>query len=169
MKLFTKTKKWLYVTAMILGISNIGNAQNLFEEFEDSTTNSYAGPHTRTLTGGINWQLKNAMIVPSLNITNNDRYNGLHAIRTTSKQTVIPEIEMLDYYANGADSVSFLYARYGSDPLESTMVIKVFYNTPALGTSWVQLGSDIGNLNSVTSLTPFKAYVGVSGQKIGRA
>ncbi len=162
MKLFTKTKRWVLAAAMVLGMSSVGSAQNYFEDFESATTGtSYTNTYTPTLNDGIVWQLYGATM-PSTMVASSDKYNDSRAIRTSSKVGQTPVIEMTSYYSEGADSVSFYYARYGSDALDAGMYIRVSYNTASMGSTWTQVGADITGLSGASGLTKFKAYVGVS-------
>jgi len=105
---------------------------------------------------GVSWTLQQALIGDSPGF---DRYNGTKAwrirYRTSGNQG---EISM-NQDVTGIDSITFLYAQFGSDP--TTPVLRVEYSTNS-GSTWTQAGSDITTLG-VTTLTRWSHYLNVSG------
>jgi hypothetical protein len=122
-------------------------AATLTEGFDTATKTAYAAANV-TLPSGI-WNLSDALLG---NLATGDRWNGSKCVRLRNGA-----VTMKFDFPGGAQTVTILHAKYGSDAAGSW---GLWYSTDA-GTTWTQSGGTVAP--ATTTLTPVTFAVNVPG------
>ena len=121
-------------------------------EGANETKGSYASG-TVTLSG-INWDLTEAVV----GTLANDKKNGVRSLRMRRSGTSAGSATMLSDKANGVGTISFKYARYGTETGQPILTVQ--YSTDG-GQNWTQAGSTITQFPD--TLTDWSATVNTTG------
>lgn len=160
--MMTKLFTGIAATLLAIGFGNIANAQvagPYIGDFETANTSpsskAYAALDSITMNG-VTWIMPGVFLGA---MTTGDRYNGARCarMRLTNNSTGTPSsIEMVSDLAGGVGTISYKAARYGSDALDSIMVM---YSSNGGGT-WNPVSTDPV---TDTILTTFTHTINVAG------
>lgn len=148
----------LAVEVMVSGQVTAPPPDGYFVDFEADNTTFVSGS-TGYAAGiynlnGIEWQIGPEALIGSLG---NDKKNGLSSARVRRSGDVPGELFMTQDKPNGIGTLSFLYARYGSETDQPILTVQYSVNE---GADWTTIGqvSDFPD-----DLTEFTADVNVDG------
>ncbi|WP_170063276.1 T9SS type A sorting domain-containing protein [Polaribacter porphyrae] len=146
----------ILITLFLYFISHWSSGQSTYStNFEDgSKTGTYTTGND--VLSGITWTLQESLIGTD---AANDRFNGLKSLRLRYRTNGTPGIATMNSDVTGIETISFKYARFGTDT--DPPVIKVEYSTNS-GSTWIQAGSDI-DTDGVTTLTDWSHTINVVG------
>lgn len=120
---------------------------SLSETFESGTKTAYSAAAVTLSTGS--WYFTNAL----LGTSTSDRKSGSKSARIYGTGNIMMQFN----YADGASTVTFYYAKYGSD---ANSAVALYMSTNS-GSSWTQVGSTI--TVSSTTLTQASFTINQSG------
>jgi hypothetical protein len=148
----------LAVEVMVSGQVTAPPPDGYFVDFEADNTTFISGstgydPGIYELNG-LQWQIGPQVLIGSLP---NDKKNGLSSARVRRSGDVPGELFMTQDKPNGIGTLSFLYARYGSETDQPILTVQYSVNE---GADWTTIGqvSDFPD-----DLTEFTADVNVDG------
>ncbi len=138
-----------FILVFILLCSIVSIFADYTVDFEAESKGSYTAGEV--ILNGINWNLDNTLI----GNLSNDKKNGTKSARLRH----IGAMTMLEDKSGGLGTITFQYAKYGTDSVAPTL--RVEYSTDG-GASWIQVGTDF-DTNTQAALTEWSQEVNVAG------
>ncbi len=138
-----------FILVFILLCSIVSMFADYTVDFEAESKGSYGAGDVAL--NGINWNLNNTLIGSLAG----DKKNGLKSARLRH----IGSMTMLEDKSGGLGTITFQYAKYGTDSVAP--ILRVEYSTNE-GVDWTQVGSDFDS-NTQADLTEWSEEVNVAG------
>ena len=127
--------------------------ERYFVNFEDATKTTYTAD-LRTLNG-VEWMLDEAVIGTSAS----DKKNDLKSLRLRGSTSLQALAEMRENKVDGISTISFYYARYGTETNQPNLYIEYSIND---GANWIQIG--VINPPFPSSLTYWESSINIPGK-----
>lgn len=144
-------KGWIALSAMLLLVSASKVYADYFVDFEDAVQPSYATNQVEL--NGLLWEMTNTIIGSRAE----DKKNGERAARLRQFNGVPGKMVMLEDKTGGLGTISFLYARFGSDTNQPNLTVQ--YSNDQ-GSTW----TDIATISHFPdNLTEFSSEIRVWG------
>lgn len=146
------TAKFAWVLAILFSLNATQSWGQYLVDFEGATKTSYASGNV-TLNG-VSWNMTEALI----GSLSGDKKNGARSMRMRRNGTTPGTATMLADKTGGVGTISFQYARYGTETGQASLFVEYSING---GSSWTQAGTTITSFPE--NLTLWTATINQTG------